>query len=88
MFGHGLVAVAESYPDLKLSENFRQFMDALVETEKELSEARMQYSNVVNTYTTLLRTFPGNLFAVIYGFEPLPYFEAAAEAKAFRPVEY
>jgi LemA protein len=81
-------AVAEQYPDLKLSENFRNFMDALVETERELSTARMQYSTMVNTYSTQLKTFPGNLFAEIYGFEQVPYFEADVDAKRFKPVEY
>jgi len=84
----GLVAVAESYPDLKLSDNFRRFMEALVETEKELSYRRMEYSDVVNTYTTQLKTYPGKLFAFMYGFEPVPYFVADTEAGVFRPVEY
>lgn len=84
----GLVAVAESYPDLKLSDNFRRFMEALIETEKEISDRRMTYSDVVNRYTTLLRTMPGRLFASMYGFEPVPYFVADTEAVGFSPVEY
>ena len=84
----GLLAVAERYPDLKLSENFRRFMDALIETEKDLSDARMKYAEVVNTYTTQLRTFPCRMFGYVYGFESLPYYEADTEAKSFRVVEY
>ena len=84
----GLLAVAERYPDLKLSENFRTFMDALVETEKELCDKRMNYSDVVNNYTTTLMTFPGNVFAKVYGFDPLSYYNADRTARQFRPVEY
>jgi LemA protein len=83
-----LLAVAERYPDLKLSENFKRFMDALIETEKELSDERMVYSEVVNKYTTQTRTFPGNLFSSVYGFDELPYYQADQEARQFRPVEY
>lgn len=83
-----LMAVAENYPDLKLSENFRRFMDALIETEKEISNKRMEYSEIVNNYTTQLRTFPGMTFAVIYGFKPVPYFRADGEAMRFQPVAY
>lgn len=84
----GLLAVAERYPDLKLSDNFRSFMDALVVTEKELCDERMKYSDVINSYTTKLMTFPGNIFALAYGFEPVPYFEADQEALQFTPVDY
>jgi len=84
----GVLALAEQYPDLKLSDNFRKFMDALVETEKSLCAERMTYSDVVNSYTTKLKVFPGNLFANIYGFEPVPYFEADRDAMSFRPVDY
>jgi LemA protein len=83
-----LLAVAERYPDLKLSENFRNFMDALIETEKDLCDERMVYSDTVNGYTTKLRTFPGNLFAKVYGFDAVPYYEADREAQRFRPVDY
>ncbi len=83
-----LMAVAESYPDLKLSGNFQRFMDALVETEKELSDRRMTYTDVANSYTTRLKTLPGKLFALIYGFEPFPYFVADSDAQKFKPVEY
>ena len=83
-----LMAVAESYPDLKLSENFRNFMEALVETEKELSERRMKYAEVVNVYTTQFRTFPGKVFAFVYRFKPVSYFTADEEARRFSPVEY
>jgi LemA protein len=84
----GLMAVAENYPDLKLSENFQKFMEVIIETEKDLSDERIKYSNIVNTYTTYLRTFPGRFFALLYGFEELPYYKADREAEGFRPIDY
>jgi hypothetical protein len=48
----------------------------------------MQYSDVVNTFSTQMMTFPGNMFATLYGFEPFPYFMADTEAKRFSPVDY
>lgn len=84
----GLLAVSERYPDLKLSENFRSFMDALVDTEKNLSDERITYSETVNNYTTQLKSLPGRWFARLYGFAPLPYYRADDGAKQFRPVEY
>jgi LemA protein len=83
-----LVAVAERYPDLKLSENFRQFMATLTETEKDISDMRMHYSEIVNSYTTQIKTFPGNVFAQVYGFKEIPYYQADKKALMFQPIEY
>ena len=84
----GLLAVAERYPDLKLSENFRTFMDALIGTEKEISDKRMKYSDAVNNYSTTLMTFPGNIYAKVFGFDSVSYYEADKTARLFSPVEY
>lgn len=84
----GLLAVAERYPDLKLSGNFQRFMDALVETEAALSDERMSFSETVNAYTTQLKTLPGKWFARLYSFEDKAYFAADETAKIFRPVDY
>jgi LemA protein len=84
----GLLAFAEQYPDLKLSGNFQRFMDALVEVEKDISAERIKCADLVNTYTTRRMTFPGNVFAAMYGFDEIPYYQADPEAKKFKPVEY
>ncbi len=84
----GLLAFAEQYPDLKLSGNFQRFMDALVEVEKDIAGERIKCADLINTYTTARMTFPGNLFAALYGFEEIPYFETDPDAKVFTPVEY
>jgi hypothetical protein len=84
----GMLALAEQYPTLQLSQNFRQFMDALVETEKDLSAARMNYSESVNKYATLLNIFPSNIYGRLYRFKTYRYFETDQDAKRFRPVDY
>jgi LemA protein len=74
-------AVAERYPDLRLSENFQNFMDALVEAESKIAEQRMIYNQRANDMSTALGKFPGLIFAKIYGFEAPPFFESEPEAR-------
>ncbi len=83
-----LLAVAEQYPDLKLSANFLSLMTALIEVEKDLAAERIRYNDMANFYTTTLYKFPTNFYAWIFGFEDLPYFEATEEAKRFKPIDY
>jgi LemA protein len=83
-----LMALAEQYPNLKLSTNFESLMSALIEVEKDLAAERIKFNNVINTYTTNVAKFPCNIFAFIYGFPRAPYFEATQEAKDFRLIDY
>ncbi len=83
-----LFAVAEQYPDLKLSSNFNSLMTALVDVEKDLAAQRLNYNDAANTYSTTLLKFPINIYARIFGFEKYPYFEATDEAKTFKPINY
>ena len=84
----GFKALAEQYPDLKLSANFIRFMDALVESEKDLANERLTYAATVNTYTTTIACIPGRWYAKLYRFHGYPYYEIADDAKHFRPVDY
>lgn len=82
-----LLAVAEQYPDIKLSANYQSLMAALVEVEKDLAAQRKDHNDVVNVYTTNLAKFPSKLFAQIFGFKPVPYFESTEDARHFRPID-
>lgn len=84
----GLIAIAEQYPDLKLSVNFQSLMNALIEVEKDLAGERIKLNDKINIYTTIAYSFPGNIIAMIFGFELKPYFEATLEAKTLKPIEY
>jgi len=83
-----LMAVAEQYPDLKLSTTFQSLMAALIEIEKDLATERIDYNDKVNIYTTKMASFPTNFYAFIFGFKEKPYYEATRNAKTFVPINY
>ncbi len=70
-----LMVVAEAYPDLKASDNFKEFQDALEETEDKLQLARRYYNGAVRAFNTLVESFPSNLVANQFGFAQAEYFE-------------
>lgn len=71
-----LMAVAESYPDLKASENFRQLADQLEGTENRIAYARSLFNDCAKEFNAAIRRFPGNIVASMFGFERKAYFEA------------
>ena len=83
-----LSALAEQYPDLKLSANFQTLMTMVDQIEKDLATARMKQDDAVNIYTTYLKEFPSDVFAAIFGFRARPYFDATEKAKTFKPINY
>jgi LemA protein len=83
-----LSALAEQYPDLKLSANFQTLMNALDQIEKDLAAERMRHDEMVNTYVTKVQIFPSNIFAKIFGFGTHPYFEATEGARDFKLINY
>ncbi|SLM32724.1 Putative LemA family protein (modular protein), magnetosome protein MamQ. Homology with gene DMR_41130 of RS-1 [Desulfamplus magnetovallimortis] len=86
--GRLLLAVAEQYPDLKLSANFSSLMAALVEVEKDLATERLKFNDAVNAYTTNIAKFPSNLYAAMFNFPPQSYFEPTNDAKQLVPISY
>ncbi len=82
------MAVAEQYPDLKLSENFQKYMDAILEFENKIAELRMDYNDSVNEYSTVKDQFPGNIFADILKFKEFEYFRLDIDENNFIRVEY
>ncbi len=83
-----LLAVAEQYPDLKLSNTCINLMTALIEIEKDLAQERIKYNDNVNIYTTNMAKFPINIYATLFGFKHKPYFEATGEAQKLKPISY
>ena len=73
-----LLAVAESYPNLKANENFLDLQKQLEGTENRISVERRNFNTSVNEYNTFIRRFPTNLYAGIFGFSPRGYFQSAA----------
>lgn len=77
-----LLLLAEDYPDLKASENFRQLTDELVATEDLLSHARRFYNGAVRDLNTRIQQFPDLLVARPLGFEEATFFSAGIEARS------
>lgn len=73
-----LLVVAEAYPDLKASTNFLALQDELAGTENRVAVARTRFNDAVKTYNTAIQTFPRNILAGMFGFEPKTFFAAAA----------
>ncbi len=75
-----LFAVAEAYPALRASENFRHLQEELAGTESKIAFARQFYNDNVMEYNTKIQTFPSNLVASAFGFNtPREYFAADNE---------
>jgi LemA protein len=69
-----LLAISENYPDLKSNQNFLALQSQLEGTENRIAVARRDYIQAVQTYNTDVRTFPGRLWAVVYGAKPMATF--------------
>ena len=78
---NALLVVVENYPDLKSSANFTQLSDELAGTENRISTARRDYNNSVKEYNLLIKKFPSNLLANMFGFSEEKYFEADEQKK-------
>ena len=76
-----LLAVSESYPNLKANEKFSELQAQLEGTENRISESRTRYNKAVQGYNISVRKFPGNIVAKMFGFAPKAKFEAAENAQ-------
>ncbi|MBQ6746391.1 MAG: LemA family protein [Bacteroidaceae bacterium] len=83
-----LIAISESYPDLKASEQFKELQAQLEGTENRINVARTNFNKEAQKYNTTIRTFPKNLFAGMLGFTQRAYFEADAGASQAPKVEF
>jgi LemA protein len=72
--GH-LFAVAENYPELKASQNFRQLQEDLRSLESEIEMSRRYYNGTVRENNILIEKFPGNIIAGLFGFTRGVFFE-------------
>ena len=83
-----LLAITESYPDLKANENFRELQAQLEGTENRISVERRNFNEVARSYNTSIRTFPKTILASLFGFEKRPYFEAEEGASKAPEVQF
>jgi len=80
-----LVALAEAYPDLKASENFRDLHQKLVDTENQIQFARRYYNGAVNLYNNRIQRFPDLVIANSFGFRQAEFFDLEEKAAAAAP---
>jgi LemA protein len=78
----GLLAVAESYPDLKANQNFLELQQALQNIEGDLGNSRRYYNATVRDYNTSIQQFPGVILANMTGFKPREFFELEDKQEA------
>ena len=83
-----LLAIAESYPQLRANEQFNRLMDELSGTENRIAVERMRYNEKVQAYNTSRRQFPANVTAKLFGFKEYPFFQAPPEAKTVPKVAF
>lgn len=77
----GLLGYAETYPDLKANQNFRDLQVQLEGTENRIATARTRYNESVASYNGTIRRFPGRLWSALFGFDSRDAFESAAGAE-------
>jgi LemA protein len=83
-----LFAVAESYPDLRASQNFLELQQELSATEDRAAYARQYYNDTVLTYNNAVTTVPQSIFAAIFKFRTRQYFQAGGEERGPVPVQF
>lgn len=83
-----LFAVAEAYPDLKASENFKQLQDELSDTETKVAASRQFYNTNVLDLNNSLEQIPSAWVGSMFGFKKEDFFKATEEEKADVSVKF
>ncbi len=73
-----LIALEESYPNLKASDTFQEFSKQLAKVEEDLANARKYYNGTVRIFNNKIEMFPSNLVSKIFGFKVQKMFEATS----------
>lgn len=76
-----LFAIAENYPQLKASENFKELQEEISDTETKIAAARQFYNANVLDYNTKIKVFPNIILVRLFGFAEESFFEAENESK-------
>ena len=80
-----LMVVVEQYPNLKANQGFSDLRVQLEGTENRIAVARNRYIQAVQAYNVLARSFPSNLTAMVFGYQPKANFTVADEAQISQP---
>jgi LemA protein len=80
-----LMVVSERYPNLRANDGFRDLRVQLEGTENRITVARNRYIQAVQAYNVLARSFPSNLTAMLFSYQPKPSFAVQNEAAISAP---
>jgi LemA protein len=80
-----LMVVVERYPDLKSNQNFRDLQAQLEGTENRIAVARNRYIKAVQEYNVVVRSFPSNITAMLFGHKEKPQFTVDDEKAISKP---
>lgn len=83
-----LIAVVENYPTLASAQNVQDLMTQLEGTENRVATERQRYNDDVQTYEVAIKTFPRSIFASMFGFTDMQYFQAQAGAENAPQVKF
>ena len=83
-----LIAISESYPQLRANENFLALQTQLEGTENRIKTERDRYNEAVKEFNVKIRRFPTNILASMFGFERREMFEAEAGAEIAPEVQF
>lgn len=83
-----LMAIGESYPDLKASTSFINLQDELAGTENRVNKARIDFNTSIKEYNVYVQKFPRNIVASMFGFTQKSFFEADAGAEKAPEVKF
>ena len=83
-----LIAISESYPELKANENFKELQSQLEGTENRIAVERRNFNEDASKFNTYIRKFPQSIIAGMRNFDKKPYFEAEEGANKAPKVEF
>ncbi len=83
-----LLVVAERYPELRATENFKELQIQLEGTENRIAVERGRFNETVQAFNTAVQSFPANFYAGMFGFHPKPYFTATPGAETPPRVQF
>jgi LemA protein len=83
-----LLVTVEKYPELKADQGFQDLRVSLEGTENRISVSRKRFNDAVIAYNTAIKSFPGNIFANMFGFKEKAYFKSAIGAEKAPEVKF
>lgn len=85
---NSMIALAEDNPEFQAAELHSRLMDQIEGAVNRIHQARREYNAAVNEYNRKIRQFPCNIYATLFGFEPMEEFTAVDEAHETSVVDF